>query len=91
LQAGLRHQAGNIHKGLAVFMGGRGVHDDQTGDAAVNPQVAPKTGIYRGWSYSFWQELMRGGELLQPSSKGMFALRISPNYRGLKGGMCMQK
>jgi hypothetical protein len=34
---------------------------------------------------------MRGSDPVQPSLKGVFALRVSPNYFGVDGGICMQK
>jgi hypothetical protein len=54
LQTGLRHQTGNIDKGFAVFLGGWGVHDDQTCSCkGINPEISPKTGVYRGGSQGF--------------------------------------
>ncbi len=75
LQAGLLHQTGNIDKGFAVFMGGRGVHDDQTcAILGVNPEISPKTGICRGWAQSFCHQLLLGRNALKPSLEGEFNL-----------------
>ena len=77
-QARLLHQGRDLHKRLAVFFVGRGVHDDKAAGSPVNPEVTPKTGVGRGDADSFWLQAMLSGDVGQPRRKGGAALGLGP-------------
>ena len=61
IQAGVEHQAGDAHKGFAVFFVGRGVHDDARALGRVNAEIAPKAGIGRGRAHGGGQHAVGVG------------------------------
>ena len=82
-QSSVLHQAGHVHKRLAVFLVGRGVHDDQAGAGrVVHAQVAAKTRIGRGQAHGIRLQSVHGLQAGEPGRKQGLALRVAPQGSG---------
>lgn len=83
IQPGLGQQRLHLHKGFAVFLVWRRIHDDAGATLLViHPQVTAKTGIGRGQAQGLGQQSMAGRCGGQPLGKLGGAVRVGPHYRG---------
>ena len=78
-QAGLCHQRGDTHKGLTVFLVGRGVHHDAAAVDGIEPEITPKTRVGSGQAQAAGVELVVSGHPGEPALEGGFAGRVGPD------------